>query len=76
MKTRKVYIIEYRYYDKEYQNWISKISQEGYSSYNDARNFCKERATNAGRTSIPMYFQNRTFNGIDEEFYIHEVIVK
>ena len=76
MSTTKVYIIEYRFFDKESQNWISKISQEGYSTYTNARNFCEERATNAGRTDMPMYFQNTTFNGIHEEYYIHEVIIK
>ena len=72
---KKVYIIEYRYFDKVTSSWVSRISQEGYSSYEDARRFCEERATNAGRTGMPMYYQNITSNGISEEFYIHEVIV-
>ena len=71
---KKVYIIEYRYFDENSESWISKVSQEGYSTYESARNFCEERATNAGRTDMPMYFQNTTFNDIHEEYYIHEVI--
>ena len=73
---KKVYIIEYRFWDKDTNQWITKVSQEGYSSYDDARKFCESRATNAGRTEMPMYFQNITFNGIHEEFFIHEVIIK
>lgn len=70
---KQVYIIEYRYFDKDTSSWISKISQEGYFNYDDARKFCEERATNAGRADMPIYFQNRTFNGICEEYYIHDV---
>ena len=45
----KVYIIEYRFWDKDTYQWISKVSQEGYSNYEDAKKFCEERAMNAGR---------------------------
>lgn len=72
---KKVYIIEYRYFDKVTSSWVSRISQEGYFDYENARRFCEERATNAGRTDMPMYYQNTTSNGISEEFYIHEVMV-
>ena len=72
----KVYIIEYRYWDKETQQWIPHLSQEGYQNYEDALKYCKDRAYNVGRTDRPMYFQNITFNGIQEEYYIHEVIIK
>ena len=72
----KIYVIEYRYWDKTFQQWNTKISQEAYFNYEDARKFCEERAHNAGATKMPMYFQNITSNGIMEEFYIHEVVVK
>lgn len=73
---KKVYIIEYRFWDRDTQQWISKVSQEGYFNYRNAKKFCEERAVNAGRTDIPMYFQNQTVNGIHEEYFIHEVIVE
>lgn len=74
--NRRVYIIEYRFWDKGTNQWISKVSQEGYFKYDDARKFCEDRATNAGRTLAPMYFQNQTINGIHEEYYIHDVLIK
>lgn len=75
MKGSKVYIIEYRFYDKVTETWISHTSQEGYSSYEDARKFCEQKLTNRGVTVTPMYFQNDN-NGLSEEYYIHEVIIK
>lgn len=75
-KPTKVFVIEYRYWDRDINQWITKISQEVYSSYDDAVKFCKERAHNDGVTENPMYFQNITFNGIHEEYFIHEVIIK
>ena len=73
----KVYIIEYRFWDKDTYQWISKVSQEGYSNYEDAKKFCEERAMNAGRTNMPMYFQNVSCNGTrHEEYFIHEIIIK
>ena len=68
----KVYIIEYRKFEKYTQTWISKISQEGYTLYEDARIFCQERAGNNGVTDRPFYFQINNF----EEYYIHEVLIK
>ena len=73
---KKVYVIVYRFWDEDTNQWIGKVSQEGYSCYEDAKNFCEARATNAGRTLRPIYFQNITSNGIHEEFYIHAVTIK
>ena len=73
---QRVYVIEYRFWDKNTNQWISKVSQEGYFNYEDAKQFCEERAVNAGRTHIPMYFQNRTANDIHEEYFIHEVMIQ
>ena len=73
---KRVYVIEYRFWDRDTNQWISKVSQEGYFNYDDARKFCESRATNAGAARMPMYFQNITFNDICEEYFIHEVIVK
>lgn len=70
-----IYVIEYRFWDKDTNQWITKISQEAYSKYEDAKKFCEERAMNAGATSVPRYFQNRTSNGVHEEYYIHDVTV-
>lgn len=72
----KIYVIEYRYWDKQFQQWNTKISQEAYSSFEDAKKFCEERAHNAGATAYPVYFQNITSNGLIEEYYINEVTVK
>ena len=55
MKSSKFYVIEYRYWDKLTESWISHISQEGYSSYEDARAFCLKRVLNAGSTDKPSY---------------------
>ena len=71
-KITKVFVIEYRYYDHEDDRWISKISQEGYFKYEDARKYCEKRAGNCGVTQYPLYFQNISCNR-PEEFYIHEV---
>ena len=73
---KRVYVIEYRFWDRDTNQWISKVSQEGYSSYDAAVKFCKEHSHNDGVTEHPMYFQNITFNGIPEEFYIHEVMIR
>ena len=75
MKSSKFYVIEYRYWDKLTESWISHISQEGYSNYEDAKAFCLKRAFNAGSTDKPMYFQNITVNSLHEEFHIHEVLI-
>ncbi len=76
MKITKIYVVEYRYYDKNTDSWISHVSQDGYRNYSDARRFCEKRASNAGRTQMPMYFQNISFNNIFEEYYIHEVVLR
>ena len=73
---KRVYIIEYRFWDRDTNQWISKVSQEGYFNYEDAKKFCEDRATNAGGTKMPMYFQNQTINGIHEEYLIHEVMIR
>lgn len=73
---KRVYIIEYRFWDKDTNQWISKVSQEGYFNYADARKYCEERGTNAGRTEYPLYFQNQTINGIQEEYFIHDVLIR
>lgn len=72
----KVYIIEYRFWDKETNQWISKISQEGYSNVDEARKFCTERSHNSGVTEYPMYFQSITSDDVPEEYYIHEVVIE
>lgn len=71
----KVYVVEYRFYDVNNDMWVSHLSQEGYNSYEKALQFCESRATNAGGTACPRYFQNITENGIFEEYYIHDVVV-
>ena len=71
----KVYVIEYRFWNEEMNQWISKISQEGYSNISEARKFCKERSHNSGVTQYPMYFQNITDTSVFEEYYIHEVCI-
>lgn len=76
MKIQKVYIIEYRFYNKSIDSWSSKVSQEGYFRYEDARKFCEEHAGNPGVTEIPRYFQSFSSNGTPEEYYIHEVIIR
>ena len=76
MNVTKVYIVEYRFWDRDTNQWISKVSQEGYFNYEDARKFCEERAQNAGGVAVPRYFQNITENEIFEEFYIHKVVIK
>lgn len=76
MKTSKMYVIEYRYFDKESNTWIHHISQEGYSTYEAARDYCKARTNNEGVTAIPFYFQGISATGLFEEYYIHEISVK
>ena len=72
-KPTKVFVIEYRYWDVDTNTWITRVSQEGYFNYEDARKYCEKRARNNGVTEYPLYFQNISFNNISEEFYIHEV---
>lgn len=76
MKITKVYVIEYRFWDKINKQWERHMSQEGYFNYSDARKYCEARATNAGRTDMPMYFQNVNYKGVPEEYYIYEVVIK
>ena len=75
-KVKHLYIIEYRFWGQATNQWISKISQEGYIDIEEARNFCRERAHNEGTTENPMYFQNITSDGVCEEYYIKEITFK
>ena len=67
----RVYIIEYRHYDKLTNEWNSKISQEGYSSLEEAQRFIESRVNNPVKCS-QMYYQTLLL----EEYYIHDVLVK
>lgn len=74
-KVRHLYIIEYRFWDQATHDWITKISQEGYTDIEEARNFCRDRAHNEGVTENPMYYQNIA-DGTFEEYYIREITFK
>ena len=75
-KVRHLYIIEYRFYDKDSNQWIRRTSSEGYTDIEEARNFCRERTHNEeGVTDNPMYYQNIA-DGTFEEYYIRDITFK
>lgn len=69
----KVYIVGYRkLIDKENGIWSpEKISQEGYKTYKQAREYIETRPSRPVACS-DFYFQNDFY----EEYYIHEIIIK
>ena len=75
MKVKHLYIIEYCFWDEDSNQWIHRISPEGYTDVEEARNFCRERTHNEGVTKNPMYYQNIA---IDDacEYYIKEITFK
>lgn len=75
-KVKHLYIIEYRFWDRNSNQWVHRISQEGYTDVEEARNFCRERSHNEGITEYPMYFQNITPDGTPEQYYIKEITFK
>lgn len=66
----RVYIIEYRYFDKTAEEWRSKVSQEGYTSIEAAQKEI-ERRVNEIAPVTPMLYQ--TADG--EEYAIHDILI-
>ena len=67
----RAYIIEYRYFDAPTNSWISKISQEGYTSIEAAQSFI-ERKPVVLVAVTPMSYQ--TEDGA-EQYIIHDVLI-
>lgn len=67
----RVYIIEYRRYYKDTDEWISKVSQEGFASLGAAQRFIESKPGRPGKCS-ELYYQTELF----EEYYIHDVLVR
>lgn len=68
----KVYIIGYKkMIDKENVVWSEeKISQEGYATYEQAREYIESRP------SHPVACSDYYFQSFFEEYYIHEIVIK
>ena len=66
-----IYAVEYRRYNAERDEWISKISQTAYDTLARAQRFIESRAGNPSRQTN-YYYQTEHF----EEYYIHEVTVE
>ena len=67
----RVYIIEYRSYCKETDEWISKVSQEGFASLQAAQRFIEAKPGRPVKCS-ELYYQTELF----EEYYIHDILVR
>lgn len=67
----RVYIIEYRRYCKETDEWISKVSQEGFASLQAAQRFIETKHGRPGKCS-EFYYQTELL----EEYYIHDILVR
>lgn len=67
----RVYIIEYRRYCKETDEWVSKISQDGFPTLEAAQRFIEAKPGRPGKCS-ELYYQTELF----EEYYIHDILVR
>lgn len=72
-KHRKphVFIVEYRHYDKYYDRWVTKVSQDGYTTLQAAQAFVESRANEPSKQT-EFYYQTALL----EEYYIHDVLIK
>lgn len=66
----RVYIVEYRHFDKQTNSWISKISQEGYTTLEAAQDYIETRPGHMVQVSA-MYYQTEGMG----EYYIHDILV-
>ena len=67
----RAYIIEYRRYDKSSDEWRSKLSQEGFSTLEEAQRFVESKPGNPVRCTN-MYYQTELL----EEYYVHDNLVR
>lgn len=67
----RVYIIEYRLFYKGTGEWISKVSQEGFTTLQAAQRFIEGKPGRPGKCT-EFYYQTELF----EEYYIHDVLVR
>ena len=67
----RVYIIEYRYYDRYYDRWVTHVSTEGYTTLQAAQDFVESRANEPSKQT-EFYYQTALL----EEYYIHDVLIK
>lgn len=67
----RVYIIEYRRFCKGTGEWVSKVSQEGFTTLQAAQRFIETKPGRPGKCS-EFYYQTEIF----EEYYIHDVLVR
>lgn len=67
----RVYIIEYRRYNKQTDEWSKKVSQEGFTTLQAAQRFIETRPGRPVKCS-EFYYQTELF----EEYYIHDVLVR
>lgn len=68
----RIYIVEYKHLiDKEHGIWSSKVSQEGYSTLEDAQVHIESRPGSPVKCS-EFYYQTATL----DEYYIHDILIK
>lgn len=67
----RVYIVEYRHYDKYYDRWVTHVSQEGYRTLKAAQDYVESRANEPSKQT-EFYYQTALL----EEYYIHDVLIK
>lgn len=72
-KPRRIYIVTYRYMaDPERGIWTGdKISQEAYTSLEDAQRYIQTRPEHPVKVTEMYYTTDNR-----EEYYIHDVLVK
>ena len=66
----RAYIVEYRHFDQQTNSWISKISQEGYTTLEAAQDYIETRPGHMVQVSA-MYYQTEGMG----EYYIHDVMI-
>lgn len=66
-----VYIIEYRIFSFLTNEWVSKISKEGFISLKAAQRFVETKPGRPGKCS-EFYYQTELY----EEYYIHDVQIR
>ncbi len=67
----RVYIVEYRHYNRSVAGWVSKLSQEGYTTIQAAQAYVESRANEPSKQT-EFYYQALPL----EEYYIHEVMIR
>ena len=67
----RVYVVEYRWYNKGTNEWGCKISQEGYKTLEEAQAFILGKPGRPAQIT-PLYYQTELL----EEYYVLDILVR